>query len=154
GRHPNGGELFDRIVLTRPIGAGWPGGSSDHRRVLNSDRGSILEEPDRELSVEGRPGQKATVMGSIGSESGRSPNVTRHHGQEGADARGDRNTHSAPGRLWDLSVGSRRRRQHADPVDPADGPGAVLHLWRLWDLGARDPQLDGAAAAGFALGDL
>src|SRR5262245_46454737 len=93
-------------------------------------------------------------MESIGSESGRAPDVTGHHEQEGADARRDRNTYSAPARLWDLSLGGGGRGQHADPMDPADGPGAVPRLWGLRDLGPRAAQLDGAAAAGLALGNL
>src|SRR3990170_691112 len=42
----------------------------------------------------------AEKIGGIGSEGDRAPDVTRHHGQEGADARRDRITHSAPARLW------------------------------------------------------
>ena len=59
-------------------------------------------------------------MQSIGSETDRSPDVTRHHGQEGADARGNRSTHSAPAGLWGLCLGGRRSGQHVDPLDPAD----------------------------------
>src|SRR5712692_396176 len=48
----------------------------------------------------------AEMIGGIGSESDSSPDVTRHHRQEGADARGNRITHSAPARLWDLWLGN------------------------------------------------
>jgi hypothetical protein len=113
----------------------------------------------RRGSVAGRslhrpPAETAKMIGSIGSEFARTPDVTRHHEQEGADARSDRNTRSAPAGLWDLCLGGRRSGQHADPFDPADGRGALLRLWGLRDLGARDPQLDGAADPGSALGDL
>jgi len=75
------------------------------------------------------------MLGGIGSESERPPDVTRHHGQEGADARGDRITHAAPAGLWDLWLGHGRSRQHADPLDPADGRGAIRlkeQLAQLW----------------------
>src|SRR5260370_29014864 len=91
---------------------------------------------------------------SIGARTDRSPDVTRYHGQEGADARGDRSTRSAPAGLWGLCLGGRRSDQHVDPLDPADRRGTLLRLRGLWDLGARDPQLDGAADPGSALGDL
>jgi hypothetical protein len=92
------------------------------------------------------------MMRSIGSALDRSPDVTGHHGQEGADARGDRITHFAPARLWDRGMSTRRKRQHADPFDPADRRGAVLRVRGLRDLGPRDPQLDRAAAPGSSLG--
>jgi len=41
----------------------------------------------------------AETMTGTGSRGARPPDVTRYHGQEGADARGDRSTHSAPARL-------------------------------------------------------
>jgi len=61
-------------------------------------------------------------MGSIDSETDRSPDVIRNHGREGAGARGEHATHSAPAglRLRDLSVGSGRSRRRAHAVDPPD----------------------------------
>src|SRR5438477_441150 len=131
--------------------------------ILRSDRTSLLEGPPttncpwsavgRERSP-GARSKSAKMMGSIGSKPAKSPDVTRHHRQEGADARRDRNTRSVPARLWDLCRGGRRSGQHPDPADPADRRGALLRLWGLWDLGARDPQLDGATDPGSGLGDL
>jgi hypothetical protein len=59
------------------------------------------------------PGYVSYGPGSIGSDIDRSPNVAADHEQEGADARGDRITHFALARLWDLSLGHGRSRQHA-----------------------------------------
>ena len=78
---------------------------------------------------------RAEMGASRGSEGDRTPDVTGDHGQEGADARRDRNTHSAFAGVWDLSVGGRQSSQHADPVDPAGRPGT--RLWGLRALGAR-----------------
>src|SRR5262249_59495193 len=57
-------------------------------------------------------------------------------------------------RLWGLQLGGGRSRQHADARNSADRRGPVLRVWGLRHLGARGPQLDGAAAAGSALGEL
>src|SRR2546427_10334059 len=96
----------------------------------------------------------AEMTRGIGSEGGTPPVVTRNHRREGADARGDRNTHPALARLWGLRLGGRRGDQHPDPGDPADGPGALLRLWGLRDRRAIRPQLDGAPDPGPALGDV
>src|SRR3989442_14401620 len=92
------------------------------------------------------------MIRGIGSRSGRPPYVTGNHGKEGTDARGDRITHPAPARLWGVCVRGGRDGWDAVGVGPADGPGAVLRVWGVRDLGPGRPQLDGAAGAGSAVG--
>ncbi len=58
---------------------------------------------------------RAESNGGHRPEIDRAPDVTGHHGQEGAKSRRDRITHSAPAQLWDLRLGDGRTRQHADP---------------------------------------
>jgi hypothetical protein len=140
-----------------PVSRGLGGqGLFRRSKKTESDRGSMLRDTDRRRDhcspwAGNRPHE---MMRSIGSALDRSPDVTGHHGQEGADARRDRITHSAPARLGDLGLGTRRRRQHADALDPADRRGAVLRVRGLRAFGARDPQLDRTTAAGSAVGEL
>ena len=96
----------------------------------------------------------AEMMRGIGSGSDKPPHVSCHHGKEGADARGDRITHSAPAGLRGVRLGGGGGDRHADPLDSADRARAVLRLQRLRDLGPGCAQLDGAAGPGSAVGDL
>jgi hypothetical protein len=106
------GEILDGIFLGREaqdwVCRAWV------TRGLFTDRRSDRRGPRAGSSPH-------EMMRSIGSAIGRSPDVTGHHGQEGADARGDRITHSAPARLWDLWLGTRRSNQQRSN-SPSSGP--------------------------------
>src|SRR6266571_8374703 len=70
-----------------------------------------------------RPSENADgeMMKGIGSRCRRPPYVTGNHGKEGTDARGDRNTHPAVGRLRGVRPGGGRDHEPADAVGAADG---------------------------------
>jgi SIR2-like domain len=100
------------------------------------------------------PEAAAEMKQGIGSGSSTPPDVTRNHGREGADARGDRNTHPASARLQGDHVGGGRRDRDADPVGAPEREPVGLLLRRLRGHAPGRPQLAGAAGAGFALGHL
>src|SRR5712691_11978662 len=94
----------------------------------------------------------AEKMRGIGSRCRRPPDVTGNPGKEGTDARGDRNTHPAVGRLRGIPPRGGGDHEHPDAVGPPDGRGAVLSVWRVRDLRPGRPRLDGAPAARSAVG--
>src|SRR5262249_38288529 len=122
------GSCWGARPRAEAVEAGWPGRWRGSREVEIEIRSRLGSEGTRRVgsawSVGGRSAHQ--MRKSIDSGVGTSPDVTRNHRQEGADARGDRNTHSAAARLWGLPLGCRRWRQHADAVDPADRRGALL----------------------------
>src|SRR5438128_11188499 len=89
----------------------------------------------------------AEMTRGIGSRCRRPPYVTGNHGKEGTDARGDRNTHPAVGRLRGVRPGGGRDHEPADAVGAADGRRAVLRVWGVWDLDPGCPQLERAPGA-------
>src|SRR2546428_10303796 len=87
------------------------------------------------------------MMKGIGSRCRRPPYVTGNHGKEGTDARGDRNTHPAAGRLRGVRPRGGGDHEPTDAVGAAAGRRAVLRLWWVWDLDPGRPQLERAAGA-------